>query len=172
MVFRQIMKTCQSLRRQNIEDFQVIVNFVANSVYVFISEIYNTSEKLGTHHQKHTKRRNNDFKTNVENVSIITETENWRFSCNWYFFGSQKIYIFKYSVLKHIWTIYQENKEGRIMFFRQNMKTCQSLQRQNIEDFQLIDNFVTISVYMYLSLIFTTHQKYLELTIKCINKEK
>ena len=70
------MKTCQSLQKQNIEDFQVIDNFVANSVYVFITEIYNTSEKLGTHHQKQTKRRNNDFKTNVENVSIITETEN------------------------------------------------------------------------------------------------
>ena len=75
MVFRQIIKTCQSLRRQNIEYFQVIDNFVANSVYLFITEIYNTSEKLRTHHQKHTKRRFHDFKTYIENVSIIAETE-------------------------------------------------------------------------------------------------
>ena len=66
------MKTCQSLQKQNIEDFQVINNFVANSVYVFITEIYNKSEILGTHHQKHKKGRNDDFMTNIENVSIIT----------------------------------------------------------------------------------------------------
>ena len=70
------MKTCQSLQKQNIEDFQVIDNFVANSVYVFITEIYNTSEIPGTHHQKHKKGRNDDFMTNIENVSIITESEN------------------------------------------------------------------------------------------------
>ena len=73
MVFRQIMKTCQSLRRQNIGDFQVIDNFVANSVYVFITEIYNTSEKLETHHQKHTKRRNHDFKIMKINVNDYTK---------------------------------------------------------------------------------------------------
>ena len=70
------MKTCQSLQKQNIEDFQVIDNFVANSVYEFITEIYNKSEILGTHHQKHKKGRNDDFMTNIENVSIITESEN------------------------------------------------------------------------------------------------
>ena len=70
------MKTCQSLQKQNIEDFQVIDNFVANSVYVFITEIYNKSEILGTHHQKHKKGRYDDFMTNIENVSIITESEN------------------------------------------------------------------------------------------------
>ena len=49
------MKTSQSLQKQNIEDFQVIDNFVANFVYVFITDIYNTSEIPGTHHQKHKK---------------------------------------------------------------------------------------------------------------------
>ena len=76
MGFRQIVKTCQSLQKQNIEDLQVIDSVVANSVYVFITQINNISEKLRTHHQKHTKRRNHDFKTYIENVSIITETEN------------------------------------------------------------------------------------------------
>ena len=102
-VFRQIMKTCQSLRRQIIEDFQVIVNFVANSVYVFITESYNTSDKFGTH------------------IKI---------------------------------------QKGEIMIFRQIMKTCQSLRRQNIEDFQVIDNFVTNSVYVFITESYNTSDKF------------
>ena len=49
MVFRQLMKTCQLLRRQNLEVFKVFDNFVTNSIYVFITESYNTSDKFGTH---------------------------------------------------------------------------------------------------------------------------
>ena len=54
---------CHSLQKQNIQDFQVIDNFVANSAYVFITELYDKSEKLGTHHQKHKRGENDDFMT-------------------------------------------------------------------------------------------------------------